>query len=130
MAELLRHFVGTRDFIAFHEKSSARRARTLHEASMREIDRGVFELRLLGDAFGRFQVRYLAGAVALVAAEIVPEEALQASLAQGVPFPGLKAPAAPLVLWDIGYPPTLDPFPLIERADAPGIPAEAPFGSR
>ena len=129
MADVLRHFSGARDFIAFHEKSSPRRSRTLHEASMRELEHGVFELRLVGDGFARFQVRYLAGAAALVAAGIVPEDALRASLADGVSFPGLKAPPAPLVLWDVVYPPPLDPFSNLERVNAPGIPAEPPFAS-
>ncbi|HZA13915.1 MAG TPA: tRNA pseudouridine(38-40) synthase TruA [Myxococcaceae bacterium] len=129
MADVLRHFSGARDFIAFHEKSSPRRSRTLHEASMRELEHGVFELRLVGDGFARFQVRYLAGAAALVAAGIVPEDALRASLADGVSFPGLKAPPAPLVLWDVVYPPPLDPFSNVERVHAPGIPAEPPFAS-
>jgi tRNA pseudouridine38-40 synthase len=127
MAELVRGLAGARDFIAFHEKSSPRRSRTLREASMREVGGGVFELRFVGEAFGRYQVRYLAGAAALVAAGIVPERALQDSLADGAPFHGLKAPAGALVLWDVGYPPSLDPFSTEERLLPRGIPDEPPF---
>jgi tRNA pseudouridine38-40 synthase len=127
LAEVLRQFEGPRDFSAFHEQSSPRKLRVIRECSVREIGSGLFELRFVGEGFGRYQVRYLAGAAALVGAGIIPEETLSKSLNQGDPFPGVRAPAEALVLWDVAYPPELDPFSYGERARPNRIPEEPPF---
>jgi tRNA pseudouridine38-40 synthase len=129
LSELLALAAGTRDFIAFHEKSSPRRLRTLWDAKLVECSPGRLEIRLDGDAFGRYQARYLVGSAVAAAAGAVPVEQYQAGLEQGVAFPGLRAPAHGLILWEIAYPPKLDPFADPERRDAPNLPAEPPFQS-
>jgi tRNA pseudouridine38-40 synthase len=127
LAELLRRCEGERDFIAFHEKSSVRKPRRLSSATLVELGEGLFEVRLEGSGFARYQVRYLIGAVVLAAAGVLSEEALGAALDQAAPIHGLKAPAQGLVLWEVRYPQQLDPFSAAERADAPGVPAGPPF---
>lgn len=126
LAALFSLCVGTRDFFAFHESSSVRRARTLTSAKLLEVAPGVFEARLVGDAFARYQVRYLVGSVALAAAGVLSEEALRAALESAQEISGLKAPAAGLTLWEVHYPPPLDPF-AAERKAPPHLPAEPPF---
>lgn len=129
VAELLGSAVGCRDFYAFHEHSSLRKPRTLESATVHELGQGLFEARLKGDGFGRYQVRYLVGSTLLTAAGALPEERYRAALESGTAIPGLKAPAQGLVLWEVRYPPALDPFPPEERARAPGLPLAPPFSS-
>jgi tRNA pseudouridine38-40 synthase len=127
MEKAIRHFRGAHDFFAFHEKSSIRKLRRIDEATLHEVVRGVLELRLVGDSFGRHQVRYLAGATALVGAGIVDGDSLRRALLGDADFPGVKAPAGALVLWDVHYPPEIDPFNGEERSEPRGIPPEPPF---
>ena len=130
LAELLALATGTRDFIAFHEKSSARRARTLHRAELVEASDGSLEIRLRGDAFGRYQARYLVGSAVAAAAGIVAREQYLAGLEQGIAFHGVKAPPQGLILWEIAYPAPIDPFAPQERHEAPNLPREPPFAER
>ena len=127
LAEVLSLAVGTRDFFAFHESSSPRKPRTLESATLHELGSGLYEARLTGDAFARYQVRYLVGTSLLTAAGLLPEEQFRAALETGASIPGLKAPAAGLVLWEVRYPAELDPFSPEERARAPGLPEGPPF---
>jgi tRNA pseudouridine38-40 synthase len=127
LEELLGMAVGQRDFIAFHESSSLRKPRTLESATVRELGGGLFEVVLRGDAFARYQVRYLVGSALLTAAGGLPEERWRAALEVGERIPGLKADAAGLVLWEVRYPAKLDPFTLAERAAPPGLPQGPPF---
>jgi tRNA pseudouridine38-40 synthase len=127
LAELLGMAVGQRDFIAFHENSSPRKPRTLESATLRELGGGLFEVVLRGNAFARYQVRYLVGSALLTAAGGLPEERWRAALEVGERIPGLKADAAGLVLWEVRYPAKLDPFTLAERAAPPGLPEGPPF---
>jgi tRNA pseudouridine38-40 synthase len=127
LAEVLSLAVGTRDFFSFHESSSPRKPRTLESATLHELGDGLFEARLTGDAFARYQVRYLVGSCLLTAAGLLPEEQLRAALETATPIPGLKAPAAGLVLWEVRYPAALEPFSPEERARAPGLPEGPPF---
>ncbi|MFL5344723.1 MAG: tRNA pseudouridine synthase A [Hyalangium sp.] len=127
LAELLGMAVGQRDFSAFHESSSPRKPRTLESATVKELGGGLFELILRGDAFARYQVRYLVGSALLTAAGGLPEERWRAALESGEAIPGLKAAAAGLVLWEVRYPPELDPFTPAERAAPPGLPEGPPF---
>ncbi len=129
VAELLGAAVGRRDFRAFHENSSPRKPRTLESATLHALGGGLFEARLRGDAFARYQVRYLVGAALLAAAGALPEELYRASLEEGLSIPGLKAPAHGLVLWEVRYPPAIDPFPLEERLLAPCLPPAPPFST-
>lgn len=127
LAELLGLAVGARDFGAFHEHSSPRKVRTLESATLHELGGGLFEARLRGDAFARYQVRYLVGSALLTAAGRLSEEQWRAALEAGTPIAGLKAEAAGLVLWEVRYPPGLDPFTPAERAAPPGLPEGPPF---
>ncbi|HSP80304.1 MAG TPA: tRNA pseudouridine(38-40) synthase TruA [Myxococcaceae bacterium] len=125
--ELLRAAEGCRDFYAFHEHSSLRKPRTLESATVLELGGGLFEARLRGEAFGRYQVRYLMGSALLTAAGVLPEERYRAALESATSIPGLKAPARGLVLWEVRYPPEVDPFTAEERAHPPGLPVGPPF---
>ncbi|WP_164001917.1 tRNA pseudouridine synthase A [Pyxidicoccus caerfyrddinensis] len=124
---LLGQAVGTRDFIAFHEKSSPRKPRTLESATLHALGGGLYEARLSGDGFARYQVRYLVGSALKVAAGLLPEAEWKAALETGAAVEGFKAPAHGLVLWEVRYPPGLDPFTAGERLHPPGLPLEPPF---
>jgi tRNA pseudouridine38-40 synthase len=127
LAQLLGMAVGQRDFSAFHESSSPRKPRTLESATLHELGGGLFEVTLRGDAFARYQVRYLVGSALLTAAGGLPEERWRAALESGDPIPGLKAAAEGLVLWEVRYPAMRDPFTPAERAIPPGLPEGPPF---
>ncbi|GEN09821.1 tRNA pseudouridine38-40 synthase [Myxococcus fulvus] len=127
VAELLARAQGTRDFIAFHEKSSPQKPRTLESATLHERGGGLYEVRLVGDGFARYQVRYLVGGALKVAAGLLPEEAWHAALETGAAMEGFKAPAHGLMLWEVHYPPKVDPFTAPERLHPPGLPPESPF---
>ena len=96
---------------------------------MRGLGGGIFGIRFASAGFARFQVRYLVGAAALVAAGIIPEENLFASLAGGTPVPGVRAAAEALVLWEVAYPQEIDPFSSEERQRPRGVPDEPPFAT-
>jgi tRNA pseudouridine38-40 synthase len=102
MAEALALAPGRRDFFAFHAASSARRPRTLAKVAC-TVRRGLAEIRLLGDGFGRYQVRALVGGAALVASGRLSLDSWRAALEHGVRFPGLLAPGHGLTLWAIEY---------------------------
>lgn len=127
LEEVLALAEGTHDFHAFHERSSVRKPRRLERAALVELGEGVFELVLRGDSFGRHQVRYLVGAVCLVAAGRLSVEAFSRALFETEPIAGLRAPPEPLVLWEVHYPPGIDPFGAAERRRARGLPATPPF---
>ncbi|WP_245919016.1 tRNA pseudouridine synthase A [Melittangium boletus] len=127
IAEVLGAAVGRRDFQAFHENSSPRKPRTLESATLHALGGGLFEARLRGDGFGRYQVRYLVGSALLTAAGGLSEEHYRAALDSGTSIPGLKAPAQGLVLWEVRYPLDKEPFPPDERQRPPGLPALPPF---
>ncbi|RKH56867.1 tRNA pseudouridine synthase A [Corallococcus llansteffanensis] len=124
---LLARAAGTRDFTAFHERSSPQKARTLSSATLRELGGGLYEARLEGDGFARYQVRYLVGSALKVAAGLLSEEQWHAALDSGTSLAGFKAPAHGLVLWEVRYPAAVDPFGSGERLHPPGLPDSAPF---
>jgi tRNA pseudouridine38-40 synthase len=103
LAQALLQARGTRDFFAFHAASSARRPRTLSHAEARRGAGGVWELRLCGSGFGRYQVRALVGGAALVAAGRLTEAAWRAALEDAVRFEGMLAPPEGLTLWALDY---------------------------
>ena len=127
--ELLRSCQGTRDFGAFHEKSSVRGQRTLSQARLVDLGGGIYEARLRGDRFGRYQVRYLVGSAVAAATGCLDGEAFTAAVERGAALAGLKAPAHGLVLWEVAYPPGDDPFTDGERTAPPGLPDEPPFST-
>jgi len=118
----LERAVGTRDFSALHAASSVRRLRTLLGVTWWERD-GAVELGLRGDAFGRYGVRLLVGGAVLVGAGLVDEGTWERALETAESFEGLRAPAAGLTLWSVGYPERLDPFARV----TPRLPGEPPF---
>jgi tRNA pseudouridine38-40 synthase len=126
LASILTRAVGRRDFIAFHAKSSPQKPRTLESVHLVEHPGGLVEIFLSGDAFARYQVRYLVGSAVATAAGEIPEEKFAAALETGEPITGIRAPPEGLVLWETRYPPELDPFAR-ERASPPGLPAGPPF---
>ena len=118
----LERAVGTRDFFALHAPSSVRRPRTLERVTWWQRE-GVVEIGLRGDAFGRYGVRLLVGGAVLVGAGIVEQDAWERALDTATAFEGLRAPAAGLTLWEVGYPAALDPFAGVR----PRLPGEPPF---
>jgi len=126
LASLLRRCEGTRDFFAFHASSSVRKPRTVARAELIACGGGRFEARFEGAGFARYQVRILVGACAAVAGGVLPEEQFAAALESAAPLAGIRAPGEGLVLWEVLYPPTLDPF-APQRAAAGGVPACPPF---
>ncbi len=125
LGAVLSEATGTRDFSAFHAASSLRRLRTLSRVEVHQDvpATGLWELRVHGTGFGRYQVRALVAAAALVAAEAVPRATWQAALEAAVPFPGLLAPACGLVLWRLDYG-GRGPF---DGESATGLPPGPPF---
>jgi tRNA pseudouridine38-40 synthase len=121
----LQRAVGTRDFAALHARSSVRRPRTLDRVSWWERD-GVVEVALRGDAFGRYGVRLLVGGAVLVGAGLADEGTWERALESATPFQGLRAPAAGLTLWEVGYAAKLDPFAGITPR-VPGVPPFVPL---
>jgi tRNA pseudouridine38-40 synthase len=126
VAQVLELALGTRDFWAFHEKSSGRRPRTVRQVELIEHD-GLAELRLVGDGFARYQVRYLVGGAVGVARGEILEADYRAGIERAVEFAGAKAPAHGLILWEVLYPPALDPFSADDRVASAGVPREPPF---
>lgn len=127
LAALLKSCVGSRDFSAFHERSSPRRLRTIFSAHLLELGDGLFEARLRGDRFGRYQVRYLIGSALAACTEKIPAETFVQALETGAAFGGLKAPAHGLILWEVFYPAPVDPFTPEDRRNPEGMPREPPF---
>jgi tRNA pseudouridine38-40 synthase len=127
LAPLISQCAGTRDFGAFHENSSVRRWRTLHSADLIDLKNGIFDVRFLGNGFGRYQVRYLVGSAVAAAAGVLSREAFLDAVGAGGKIQGLKAPAKALVLWDVAYHSSVDPFSEAERRAPPGLPSTPPF---
>lgn len=122
----LKAAIGTRDFYAFHAKSSVRKRRTLEAASLVDRGAGLFEARLSGDAFARNQVRILIGNAVAVAAGALSLEQYQRALETAEPIDGIRAPAEGLTLWEVRYPREVDPF-VDDRLAPPRLPTIAPF---
>lgn len=127
LRELLSACVGTHDFLAFHEKSSVRKLRTIEKAEWVELAPGLGEARLVGDSFARYQVRYLIGGVVATAMGLLPESLWRQALSDATPMAGVKAPGKGLTLWEVGYPREVDPFSPEERREALGVPRVPPF---
>jgi len=64
-----------------------------------------------------------------VAAGVLAEEAFLRAIAEAALLPGVKAPAHGLVLWDVHYPATIDPFDANERLRAAALPPDPPFNA-
>lgn len=120
--EVLRLGIGTRDFFAFHDKSSTQKPRTVRDVRL-EVHGHVAELCIVGDGFARYMVRYLVGGAVAIARGELPIEPYRRALDEPVPFDGVKAPAQGLILWEVKYPPEKDPF----AGAVPRLPPGPPF---
>jgi tRNA pseudouridine38-40 synthase len=120
--EILQRAIGTHDFFAFHDKSSSQMPRTVREIALETRD-GLAELRIVGDGFARYMVRYLVGGAVAVARGEVPLHDFASGLEHAKPFAGVKAPAQGLILWQVHYSAEWDPF---GRAE-PTLPSGPPF---
>lgn len=127
LGTVLSRAVGTRDFSALHSGERSRALRTISTVTTRELPDGRWEVTVRGSGFGRHQVRVMVGTAALVAAGLVPDSRWDEALDQAAPIDGLRAPADGLVLWEVRYPPSLDPFTPAERQEAAGVPRGPPF---
>ena len=124
LEEALSWLPGTRDFFPFHESSSPRKERTIEAATLHRLASGaLWEVRLRGDGFGRYMVRYLVGAAVAYACGVLEARTLHAALEGAEAFSGLKAPGAGLILWEVRYPPALTPFVGV----GPALPSGPPF---
>ena len=103
LGQVLAEATGTRDFSAFHASSSVRRPRTLSRVELCGGADGVWEVRLSGDGFGRYQVRALVGGAALVAAGCLPRPTWREALERATRFEGLLAPPQGLILWSVDF---------------------------
>jgi tRNA pseudouridine38-40 synthase len=115
---------GTRDYRAFHFKSSEVKPRTVHRVEVLEHASGV-TLRFVGEGFARYMVRMLVGGLTAVSTGALPLDVLRAGLETHTFFHCPTAPAEGLTLWSVGYPEALDPFSDEERADFPWPPQNA-----
>lgn len=129
--EVLQLAVGAHDFSAFHAKRSAVRERSISSIEVVEPRPGLLDLRVRGDRFGKYMVRYLVGGAVAVATGAWSKDAFAEALAGGaaVDRPGEveRALAAGLVLWSVEYPAADDPFPATARREARGVPRAPPF---
>jgi tRNA pseudouridine38-40 synthase len=122
LASALGRARGARDFSAFHAASSVQRTRTLLDTQLTQAG-PLVEVRIRGDAFGRYGVRLLLGGAVLVAAGRLSLDAWEAALGGRERIEGLRAPASGLTLWEVGYPPALDPF----AGHLAAVPERPPF---
>lgn len=123
---LLPQVEGTRDFSAFHDRTSQRMARTLERAELVERE-GRLEVRLSGPRFARYMVRLLVGSLVAVVRGELSEADFRAGLDAARPLPEVRAPARGLTLWEVRYPEGLDPFSAADRTSAAGVPNAPPF---
>ncbi len=106
---------GTRDFKAFHFKTSEDKQRTVNSIDFLPTEGGI-TLRFIGEGFARHMVRMLVGGMTAVSRGTVRMEHFRAGLFEGRNFYCPTAPPEPLTLWNVGYPPEADPFTADERA--------------
>jgi tRNA pseudouridine38-40 synthase len=125
LSPLVEAMEGTRDFAAFHDRTSGRFPRTISEARVVEVGRHL-EVRLKGPGFARYQVRLLVGAAVAVARGELPEAHFRAGLETAKKLGEVRAPAQGLTLWEVRYGEG-DPFSESEREAAAGVPGAPPF---
>lgn len=105
---------GTRNFRAFHFKSSEERLRTVTAVHVDEHDKGV-TLRFVGEGFARYMVRMLVGGMTAVSRGTLPPERFAQGLYEQQNFYCPTASPEPLTLWEVCYPREVDPFTPQER---------------
>ncbi len=120
--EALSLAVGTRDFFAFHDKSSTQRPRTVRSVTLERLG-PIADLRIVGDGFARYMVRYLVGGAVAAARGELDAAVYRRALEEATPFDGVKAPAQGLILWEVRYPDAMNPF----FGSTPQLPPGPPF---
>jgi tRNA pseudouridine38-40 synthase len=106
---------GTRNFKVFHFKSSEEKPRTVSSVEVLFTPTGA-TLRFVGQGFARHMVRMLVGGMTAVSGGRVGLEIFREGLLSQRNFYCPTAAPEPLTLWDVGYPPEVDPFTADERA--------------
>ena len=107
---------GTRDFRAFHFKTSEDKDRTVNSVELMPTPEGL-TLRFIGEGFARHMVRMLVGGMTAVSRGTVGMELFRAGLFEQRNFYCPTAAPEPLTLWSVGYPPGVDPFSAQERSE-------------
>jgi tRNA pseudouridine38-40 synthase len=107
---------GTRNFKAFHFKTSEEKPRTVHSVEVLEGPLRDVTVRFVGQGFARYMVRMLMGGMLAVARGEVSIDVLRAGLVEARFFHCPTAAAEPLTLWEVAYPPQVDPFTAAERS--------------
>lgn len=111
---------GTRNFKTFHFKTSEDKERTVNSVEFLPAQRGL-TVRIRGEGFARHMVRMLVGGMSAVAKGSVRLEHFREGLINQRNFYCPTAPPEPLTLWNVGYPPELDPFTEAERSAFPWV---------
>ena len=106
---------GTRDFKAFHFKTSEDKARTVNSVELMPTAEGL-TLRFVGEGFARHMVRMLVGGMTAVSRGTTSLQLFRAGLFEQRNFYCPTAPPEPLTLWNVGYPAEVDPFTEQERS--------------
>jgi tRNA pseudouridine38-40 synthase len=109
-------FPGTHNFKTFHFKTSEERLRTVRSIDVSPRDDGSLVLTFSGDGFARHMVRMLTGAMLGFARAKFSEQTLREALTTQANFYCPVADPEPLTLWEVLYPPEVDPFTSAERA--------------
>lgn len=114
MTAALQPLVGARDLSAFASRGKRRkRAGGLTAVSVEETrheDARCYRFTLTGPSFPRHGVRNIVAAAVAVGLGIAPPESLAAQLSSERAPTGPRAPGWGLCLWEVHYPPELDPF--------------------
>ena len=126
LREALALFPGTRNYIGFSQKADPQHLRTVSALEVETLQSGVLDLRVHGSGFAKYMIRYIVSAAVLYAQQKVSLQQVVDALETGAHLKADKAPAQGLVLWQVKYPPELDPFSAEERARA-ALPAGLPF---
>ena len=113
--DAVRLFVARARAIRPHFESSEVKPRTVHSVELMPTATGV-TLRFVGEGFARYMVRMLVGGMTVVSRGLAPLELFKDGLFHQKNFKCPTAPPEPLTLWNVGYPPELDPFTPDERA--------------
>lgn len=118
LTEALSRIPGTRNFKVFHHKSSNVQERTVKSVELLPAETGV-SVRFIGEGFARHMVRMLVGAASAVSHGEISLETFTLGLDAQQHFYCPTAPAEPLTLWNVAYPPEVDPFSAADRQSFP-----------
>jgi tRNA pseudouridine38-40 synthase len=105
---------GTRNFKAFHFKTSEDKPRTVNSVELVPTESGL-TLRFVGEGFARHMVRMLVGGMTAVSRSEVTMKLFKGGLFEQRNFYCPTAAPEPLTLWNVGYPAEFDPFTAEER---------------